>query len=175
MSVNDDWQGLECDVQRSIRYHMARVRFFQGWETVLRFVSLISGSSVVVAILAQAPDWVGLTAGALVAFAQAAELIGELGAKARRHSGLASEFSAIEQAIALHGPNVDATTYSQTRARILQIEAREPPVKRYLDLICHNQIAHSIGSRHVYALNWWQRSFAHYLSGEGVTPRVAKF
>ena len=170
MVPTTDWHALESDVKRSIRYHMARVRFFQSWEVSLRFVSLISGSSVVVAILAGAPDWVGLTAGALVAVAQAAELIGELGAKARRHSTLANEFSAIDQDMALRGDQVELAVYRQTQARILAIDAREPPIKRYLDLLCHNQIAHSIGSRDVYVVNWWHRLLAHYLSGEGMTP-----
>lgn len=174
MTQTEEWQGLESDAQRSIRYHMARVRFFQSWETGLRFVSLISGSSVVVAILAQAPDWVGLTAGGLVAVAQAAELIGELGAKARRHNSLADEFSGIGQAMALHVAAPDAATIVQFRARVLAVDAREPPIKRYLDLLCHNQVARAGGSKDVYRVNFWQRTFAHYLSGEGMVPVPAR-
>ena len=43
-------------------------------------------------------------------------------------------------------------------AEILSIEAREPPIRRYLDLICHNQVARSIGSDDIQPLLWWRAS-----------------
>ena len=49
---------------------------------------------------------------------------------------------------------------------ILNIEMREPPIKRYLDIICHNQVAISIGSNDIESLTFWQRTLANYLSGD---------
>lgn len=165
-NANDDAiHDLNCHLQRSVRYHRSRERFFNSWSNLFSFISLLSGSAVVVSLLSSAPSWVALTAGALVAIIQAIELIGQLAKKARDHNGFASEFSALERYMALRN-ELDNFDLREIKADILSIEAREPPVKRYLDLICHNQVARAIGSTDVANLRFWQRWFAQYLNGD---------
>lgn len=162
---------LVCDLQRSIRYHRARERFFDSWSNWISFVSLLAGSSVVVSILAdQAPEWVAIASGAIVVALQALEQVFRLSHKARDHNGFASEFSSLERIVTVRG-QMTAAELLELQGEVLAIEAREPPIKRYLDLICHNQVARALGSSDVERLTWFQRQFAQYLNGDAALER----
>lgn len=165
MTTTEEQHGVHCDLQRSTRYHRARERFFQSWSSVIGFISLLSGSAVVVSLLSKGPDWVALAAGSLIAISQAFELIGGLSAKSRLHNSLASEFIALERELVSRG-DLSATELQDLKGRILTVESREPPIKRYLDIICHNQVARSIGSQDIATLWFWQRWFAQWLNGD---------
>ncbi len=166
MATSDELHGVACHLQRSVRYHRARERFFDGWSNWISFASLMAGTSVVVSLLANAPEWVALSLGAGVAGMQALEQVFRLSSKARDHSGLASEFLSLERVLALQD-ELTKDDLKDIEAEILTIEAREPPIKRYLDLICHNQVAKAIGSDDLEQLTWFQRRFAQYLNGDG--------
>ena len=161
----DELHELNCDLQRSVRYHRARERFFDAWSNRISFFSLLAGSSVVVSLLANSPSWVALSAGSGVAIMQAAEQVFRLSSKARDHSSLASEFLTLERLATMQG-ELTIAELREIRAEVLTIEAREPPIKRYLDLICHNQVARAIGSDDLEPLTFWQRRLAQYLNGD---------
>jgi hypothetical protein len=164
---------LTCHLQRSTRYHKARERFFVSWSNCFSFLSLAAGSSVVVSLLAKFPEWVPLAAGAAVAIMQATEQVFRLAGKARDHSAFASEFLALERILATQE---QPTTHDilEIKGEVLSIEAREPPIKRYLDLICHNQVACAVGSDDLEELTFWQRTFAQYWSGENALQKRQK-
>lgn len=165
-TTTDDIHEITCHLQRSVRYHKARERFFEGWSNAISFISLLGGSAVVVSILSTtAPEWVALAAGGVVASVQAIEQVVRLPLKARDHSSFASEFSTLERIVTMQD-HIDAGELREIKSEILSIESREPPIKRYLDLICHNQVAHAIGSKDVVKLKFWQRWLAQYLSGD---------
>lgn len=156
---------LRCHIQRSVRYHKARQRFFDGWSNAVSFVSLLGGSAVVVAVLNNSSDVIAICAGLIVAAGQALEQVVRLGSKARDHSTFTSQFVSLERALERSCESTDPDLRA-IKAEILMIEAQEPPIKRYLDLICHNQVARSIGSSDIQPLAWWQRMFAQYLNGD---------
>lgn len=101
----------------------------------------------------------------MVAVLQAAEQVFRLSSKARDHNSLAGEFLALERILAMKGA-ISQEELRELQADILTIEAREPPTKRYLDLICHNQVARAIGSDDIEKLTRFQRTFAQYLNGD---------
>ncbi|SHL49243.1 hypothetical protein SAMN05444414_11626 [Roseovarius marisflavi] len=170
MTVDEERHDLSCHLQRSVRYHRLRERFFEAWSNTFSALSLLAGSSVVVALLAQSSAWVPLLAGAAVAGMQALDQVLRLGVKARQHNGLAGEFLSLERILAMRGdPTPD--DLREMRAEVLSIEARERPIMRYLDLICHNQVARAIGSDDIEPLRWHQRRFAQYLSGDSALQR----
>ena len=169
--MESDLHELTCRIRRSIRYHRARERFFRTWASAIAFISLVSGSSVVAAILTEMLVYFALTAGAVVALTQAAEMAFGISAKASTHNGLAVEFSALEAAMA-RVPDPDEAARRRFLEDTLRIEMREPPIKRYLDLICHNQVARAMGSDDVESLAWWQRLFAQYLNGDNAMENV---
>lgn len=167
MSPNtaDDLHELTCHLQRSVRYHKARARFFDGWSNLFSFASLLAGSAVVVALLAKAPDWIALSAGVSVAGMQAIEQVFRLASRARLHSGLAGEFLGLERIVTM-SDTLTTSDVKDIQGEILSIEAREPPVKRYLDLICHNQVARAIGSDDIEKVKFHQKLLAQYLNGD---------
>lgn len=170
MTVDDERHALSCHLQRSVRYHRLRERFFEGWSNTFSVLSLLSGSSVVVALLAEWADWVPLVAGAAVAAMQALDQVLRLSTKARQHNSLAGEFLAVERILTMRAdPTPD--DLRELRAEVLSIEAREPPIRRYLDLICHNQVARAIGSDDITPLTLWQRMLAQYLPGDTALQR----
>lgn len=147
-----------------------RERFFSTWSNVFSVVSLLSGSGVVVSLMAEMPPIVPLVAGGIVAFIQTFDQVIGTNGKARDHASLASEFLALERIMVMQG-DLDAEAIRDLRAEVLSIEAREPPVKRYLDLIAHNQVARALGSDDIETLRWWQRLLAQYLPGDGALQR----
>lgn len=154
-----------CHIQRSIRYHRAREAFFQFYASTFSFLTLVAGSGVVVSLLAEYSTLATLVFGALVAALQAVELSFQISGKARLHGALASEFLALDRVIA-RSPACTDDELREIQSDILTIESREPPIKRYLDLICHNQVAISIGSRDIQPLKHHQIMFRNWLSGE---------
>lgn len=118
-----------------------------------------------VALIGKLPNEYAIAAGVAVAAMQACEQVFKLSSKARDHSGLASEFSALERQIALSG-TLTKQAFRELQADRLAIEAREPSVKRYLDLICHNQVARAYGYDDLEKLKFWQVWFAQYLPGD---------
>ena len=166
MTITNDLHDLSCHLQRSIRYHKARERFFGSWSSFNSFLSLIMGSAVVVGLLSDhLPDYVALGAGTAVAVSQSLELVLQWSTKARDHQAFASEFAALERVLASRDAP-DAAFLRDLRAEVLTIEAREPPIKRYLDLICHNQVARALGSNDLARVTWWQRLTAQYRPGD---------
>ncbi len=161
----DRLHEIWCDIQRSIRYHRARESFFQWYANLFTFLTLLAGSGVVVAALSTAPKAVAVWCGVAVAAMQSLELVLQISLKARLHNGLASEFSALDRVMAKN-PIMTDKALNELHADILTIEAREPPIKRYLDLICHNQVARAIGSDDTEPLTFWQRTLAHWRSGQ---------
>lgn len=164
----EDSHGFLCDLWRSTRYHRAREAFFQSWSSLFAFLSLIAGSSVVVTILAEAPPIWSVLAGGMVAMMQAAELVFRLADKARIHASLAGEFLALERLTTMSG-DLTKSRLRELRGEMLSIETREPPIRRYLDLMCHNEVARAINSKDIEPLTWFQRTFCHYLAGPSAT------
>lgn len=160
----DDIHEVNCDVQRSVRYHKARERFFEWYRNLFTFVTLLSSSGVVVTLLSENRQ-ISLVLGVVVAAIQATDLIWQPGQQARVHNGLASEFVSLERAL-VRKEIVSAGDLREIKAEMLMIEAREPPVRRYLDIICHNQVAVSLGSPDKSPLSKWQRRLAHWRSGD---------
>lgn len=154
-------------VRRSARYHSARRRFFHAWSRLLSFLSVLAGAGAVASLLAAAPGWVPMAVAGLVAVAQAAELVFDLSGKAMRHEGLYRDFVALEARIvsALGEPGgVDARRLADLNTERLRIEVGEPPVLRWLDVLCHNELAGAMGRRDsVHRVGWLQRQLAQYV------------
>lgn len=159
------------DIQRSIRYHRAREAFYQWYANTFTFLTLLAGSGIVMSLLGTGPKLLSVSLGVAVAAAQIIELVFQIAHKARLHNSLASEFMALDR-VMTRTPSMDEKALAEIRSDILTIEAREPPIKRYLDLICHNQVARMIGSKDLEKLTFWQRNLANWLSGSTALQKI---
>jgi len=135
--------NLQFGVRRSIRYHNRRRRFFDGFDRLVKVLSVIGGSAAVVAVTARYPN-VGMAFAALVAVLSALSLVVAPAQAARLYEELARKFANLEYKMkCAKDPNADQL--NEFQAERLLIEADEPPPMRVLDIICHNELCEAMG------------------------------
>jgi len=120
----------------SIKYHKARMGFFEGLSRWINFISLVTSSAAVVAIVDTSPQVATLLAG-FVAILQALALIVQPGGKATVHAGLAARHAELERMTATAKSNDQLDAIRRLRS---EVEQDEPPVKWWLGLKMHNEV-----------------------------------
>jgi hypothetical protein len=135
--------NLLFGVRRSIRYHNHRRRFFDGFDKVVKVLSVVGGSGAVVSAISSFHG-VTIALAALIAFLSAISLVVGPAQAARLHEELAKRFSALEHAIASTS-DLTADRLQKFEADRLLIEAQEPPIMRVLDSQCHNELCRAMG------------------------------
>ena len=170
------WQNLLLDVRRSIRYHNHRRRWFDRLDSTSKFLIIISGGTVLAF-----PDSSAKLGIAARVFWAASALMGSLdlvtgfSSKGREHYDLAREFSQLEQEMTKVGELGSADEFSRLYNKRLEIEAKEPPVKRVLDIYCHNELALSMGCKktEMYDIGFIRWAFMHMVD---ITPeKIQRF
>ena len=145
-----EYSDLLFAARRSVRYHMHRQRFLDRINKWGSALTAIFGSATVMSLLAtqgEQSGWdpVPWVAGA-TAVASALELVFGPGRSARQHNELACAFISLEQEpLRVRAANMTAESILALQIRRLDIEAKEPPIYRVLDVICHNEVAKALG------------------------------
>lgn len=169
--ISQVWKRLVTDVQRSVRYHIRRERFFDRWEKFITASNFILSSTAVAALMSELVSrTVPVVAGAAIAVASVVDLVVGTSQMARRHSELARRFIALERS--LRSRAVDETAISEATSERLRIEEDEPPTLRVVDLLCHNEMVKVLGGERdqMYKISKWKKilgSFFH-LDFEGL-------
>ena len=135
-------------IRRSIRYHLHRRRFYEGWNTLTVAAGVIGGSSAAATFAANLPatlSFLPIVLAAFVAVVSAIDLAVSTGRMANLHADLARRFIALEQAFA-HGRDLKDAEHRKIVAARLEIEAEEPTPLRLLDTLCHYEILRSLGN-----------------------------
>ena len=160
--ANKNFQELLFDVRRSIRYHSRRQAFFETVDRWFTFALLLLGSGAALSIL-QDHKAVGLA----VACISGLKLVFAFGAKAGRHAQFVKDFTRLEKRLS---PGISDDEIAAVHRERLDIEAAEPPVKRVLDVICHNELLVAMGyegetlQRERVPLTWFQRRTANFFN-----------
>jgi len=151
-------------VRRSIRYHTRRRRFFDGRYRVTTAVAIILGSTSVVTVLTQLNPVYPAIASAIITVLLTLDLVAGTTAMSRLHHDLAREFGSLEEQLILMKEPSDDALRELTAAR-LKIEAKEPPVFRILDLLCHNEVVLALGYEEgeLYHIPLYKRLVAHLI------------
>lgn len=151
--------SLLFGVRRSVRYHIRRERWFDGVHNLGALAAAVSGSAAVASLLARLDPAPVTAAVAVTAVTGACELVFGTAKAARRHNGLAREFISLEKDLVAAGDAPSEPCLRALQARRLDIEAREPPVLRVLDAICHDELVTALGIEDAQRSNvgWWQR------------------
>ena len=131
--------NLLFGVRRSIRYHNARRKFFDRCHKITTAISLIFGSAAIFTVLSNAGEVYTIAAAALVSIVAALDLVVGNADKARLHHDLSKRFIALEREIVSVREPTDEDLNLWTATR-LGIESEEPPVKRVLDAMMHNDL-----------------------------------
>ena len=155
-------------IQRSIRYHNRRRRFYEIWNATTVACAVLGGSSAAAAFLTGlSAEWSWLPAvfAGVVALLGAVDLAVGTARQANLHGDLARRFISLEQRFA-HGRNLDDAEYEDLVKERLSIDAGEPPVLRLLDVMCHYELLRSKGDDPARwpSISWWRRKLAHWAS-----------
>ena len=161
--IHEQHYKLLFAARRSVRYHMHRQRFLDRISKWGSALTAIFGSATVMSLLADQGegDRSQYVAAATAVFA-ALELVFGPARSARYHNELAREFIALEQeALRVGSTSTTAESLLGLQIRRLDIEAKEPPIYRVLDVICNDEVAKAFGhpEEHRSNVTWFQRLF----------------
>ena len=133
------------DVRRSVRYHLYRQKFFEQFHTISTVLNFLAGSSAVTLILAY-PDLklIAASFSILIVILSTIDVVVGTTRKSTLHSDLAVQFINLEKQISPE-INLDDEKYEKLRQRKLDIEMREPPILRLLDVVCYFEVYRSLG------------------------------
>ena len=153
--------------QRSVRYHRERERFLDSVHNLGTLVTAFGGSATVASMLAEFPEIWTLLLAAVTAVAGAHETVFKTALAARRHDALAREFIGLEQDLLRARRDLTHESLLELETRRLDIEAKEPPIYRYLDAVCHDEllIARGLDESHLTNVTRLQRWFRNVWHG----------
>ncbi|MDE0343105.1 MAG: hypothetical protein OXK82_08055 [Deltaproteobacteria bacterium] len=163
---DDRTYGLLFDVRRSVRYHMRRRRFYEGWNTVTVALAVIGGSSAAGAFFSKLDDatWVPAVVAAVVAVVGAIDMAVGTARHASHHGDLARQFIWLEARFS-HGRALSDDEHESLTTDRLRIEATEPPVLRLLDMLCYFETMRALGDPKPHRrVPRWRLFLAHILS-----------
>ena len=136
----EHWKLLFA-TQRSIRYHRRRERSYDRRQKFVALFAALSGSAAIASLLSgKAPPFVTTIVMATAAVANALELVFGFAKSARLHSDIARDWIALEQSLTRTGEHLSADELAELRTRRLDIEARELPVLKNLNVMCHDEL-----------------------------------
>lgn len=159
--ANKEHFKLLFGVRRSIRYHSRREAFYESVDRWTSFLLLLLGSGSVALAIQGSGSWMILV-GSFVALLSGLKLVFAFGRKASRHAQFVRDFTRLEQQLCKD--DSEETVSAVTHER-LALEATEPPVKRVLDVICHNELLRAMGNedpKERVQLNWFQYFTANF-------------
>jgi hypothetical protein len=156
--------GLLFGIRRSIRYHSRRRRFFDKVNKFSTFLTALGGTATIASVLAEMGRLWTLTFATSVAVFSAVDLVVGTAQAARLHDDLSRDFINLEKEF-ISIKDFTEDDYRRLSAIRLEIEAKEPPVYKVLDAMCHNELCRALGyhdCEHA-EIKWYQRLFCHLI------------
>jgi len=149
-------------VRRSIRYHNRRILFYEHIHKMATAFALLSGSATVIAVLGKMGAFWTTSFALIVVIFSAIDLVVGPDKAARMHNGLARKFFNLEKSI-ITEKNITEETLAYFSAERLDIEMNEPPIKKVLDSMCHNELCRAMGiEEYSVKIKWYQRIFCQF-------------
>ena len=167
-SPDAKYWGLLFGVRRSVRYHNRRRGFYERFHGFVLLMAVAAGSTTIAAfgseLTAALPTAVKLLAAATVTLLALLDLVVGSMRKAWLHADLARRFIALEQKLVAHQAEPTAAALVDIERDRLEIEADEPPIRRVLDTLCHNELWRAMGypESEMVPVSFLQRLFANY-------------
>jgi hypothetical protein len=161
MTIANKKHKLLFRSERSRRYHEARERFYNRFQFVTSFISLLASSATIVTVLASAADAAVTTSAIVVAVSSALNLVARPSHKVVRHHNLRSQWADLRAEI--EGKETPTTVEIKTwNEKVLRIENDEPPVLHVLNALMYNRTITSMGLdiEKLVKVRWYQRVFA---------------
>jgi len=157
--LGEEKHNLLFGVRRSIRYHNRRILFYDHTHKMATAFALLSGSATVIAVLGGMGAFWTTSFALIVVIFSAIDLIVGPDKAARMHNELARKFFNLEKSI-ITEKNITEESLACFSADRLDIEMNEPPIKKVLDSICHNELCRAMGvEKYSVKIKWYQRIF----------------
>jgi hypothetical protein len=161
--LQEDLHGLSFDVAKSMRYHLYRRKWWDGWNRANRITGALSGSAVVVGTFAS-NKIVTAIAGLIVAIISICDLVFDFSDRARHADDLYRQFSAMAQEIAGITTPTEGQL-AQLRQRRLKIEMEEGPTLDLLERRCSREeaLARGLPVDNAWELSVRERRLAQFI------------
>lgn len=152
---------MDFAVGRGRRYHSKMQRFYQTWHDAVMAANALLGAGAFVVLIGGSNTVLATVLTGIVAAASALETVLKPSEKASLHSDLSRRFTQLASDIARLDP-IPKNLRRVASAR-LAIEVDEPPVRRLVDLLAHNEECRGrgYGEEHLFPLSAWQRRLGY--------------
>lgn len=159
--LEDDLFKLQFNLGRSIRYHSRRRKFFDFWDKLTTFCSLVFSSTATYGALST-NEKITLISGAIVTIFSSLSLVIGFSNKARDHFDFVKQYSLLERMSIKEV--LSEKLLKQITDEKLFIESTEPPVLRVLNEMCWNEEAKAQGIKPEKwrKIKWYQRLFSSF-------------
>ena len=157
------YTDLLFGVRRSIRYHSRRQAFYETVDRGTNFALLLLGSGTFALATEGRQAWI-LAIGFGVTSISSLKLVYAFGTKAAKHAQFVKDFTQLEKRLCADNSDKTVSAVNQER---LDLEVLEPPIRRILDVLCHNELLRAMGDNNEQErirVTWFQRWTAHFLN-----------
>lgn len=162
-NLGELWHDLEFDIRRSIRYHERRRAFFSASNKTSEAASVLFGSGAVLSIL---QDWQPalITLTLVVTGLSTLNLVFGTVGVSYAHADLGKRFIDLQRKV--FTAQMTEESYREFIDERLSIERDEPPIKRVVDLMCHNEMVYAggYGESEFVKIPWYRRLTAHFIN-----------
>lgn len=167
-NISDEMWELLFGVQRSVRYHDRRIRFFERLHSLTAGLTAFLGTGAFSVLVSESTKYRGAATYAIAAVALLGvfDLVIGYSRRAREHNSIRNRFIELEAGITRDSND---ELLSEYQARRLIIETDEPPKLHALDAMCHFELLRAkdlATDQHVKKLRPWflQRLTAHFFA-----------
>lgn len=154
-TTQDDYELSEYQLRLGIHYHMRRQQFFEKWHRSTGVISLIFSTSAIAVITKNTE--LGIICSAIVAIFQCFDLIIDTRGKAELHNSLRREYIQVNTKLIENKTTYSDSSNVDIEKMIKVIEMNEPPVKKVLLELAHNDVCRSFGydKNKFHTVNWF--------------------
>lgn len=134
---------------------MRRQQFFESWHRMTGVFSLVFSTSAIAVITANTN--LGIVCAAVVALLQCIDLILDTRGKALLHNELRRNYIMLNSDMLDFDDNPTRIQHRSILKSIKEIEIKEPPVKKVLLEVAHNDACRSLGypKQSFHDINWF--------------------
>ena len=174
--IEDDLHALRFIIEKSIRYHSHRWRFFDNLYNIVVAALAISGASAFALLLGNNASLAVYAAGIVSIFVTLDFVLG-FNKRASLHFLLKRRFIdlqiKLENADLSKGNKSLLRKYKDILTERLSIEKDEPPFLKALDTHCHNEQCKANGDdSYMYEIHWWRGLWKHIFSFNNWQPAL---
>ena len=170
MSQSDYIFTCKYKISLGVHYHMRRQQFYESYHRFTGVFSLIFSTSAVAFIAGKTEYGLYLAAG--VAILQCIDLIIDTRGKAELHNSLRRDYLSVNNELIGYCDQLNEDNLIYIERKINTIEMREPPIRKLLLEICHNDVTRSLDCDNgdLFDFNWFKANTANFINWPSSVP-----